>query len=285
MAAYSFYVAYRGQPPIAREAITKFLRNRSIPHLQCPERAKIVVFENTRAEKPSICRTMTYRLFYEPDNASLIVRLTLEELQQSYETTLVDRAVNGQNNSEYLKYNPAGKIPTLLVDDEPVFETAAILLYLADRHNAMAPAVTNPKRSAFLKWLFFMSNTVHADFRLLVYPHKYTNDAGCAAVQSGAEQRLAHAFTLLNDAAQEWSGSTGIPTVMDYYVATMMRWCVLYPSKDQTWFKMQRYPALHALAHSIERRLAVHAAVQAEGLNTTPFSLPDYANPPEGTAI
>jgi hypothetical protein len=114
MAAYSFYVAYRGQPPIAREAITKFLRNRSIPHLQCPERAKIVVFENTRAEKPSICRTMTYRLFYAPDNASLIVRLTLEELQQSYETTLVDRAVNGQNNSEYLKYNPGRQNPDIV---------------------------------------------------------------------------------------------------------------------------------------------------------------------------
>ena len=173
----------------------------------------------------------------------------------------------------------------MLINDEPVFETAAILLHLAERHNAMAPAPTDPKRAAFLKWLFFMSNTVHADFRLLVYPHKHTSESGCADLQRGAEQRIAHAFSILDDAAQEWSGPADAPTIMDYYVVTMMRWCVLYPSKNQTWFNIGAYPTLHALAKSIETRPAVRAAIQAEGLNETPFSLPDYANPPEGTAI
>ena len=228
---------------------------------------------------------MTYRLFYAPDNASLIVRLTLEELQQPYETQLVDRAVGGQKHPDYLQHNPVGKIPTLLIDGEPVFETAAILLHLAERYNAMAPAPADPARAAFLKWLFFVSNTLHADFRLLVYPHKHTIDAGCADLQRGAEQRMAHAFSILDDAAQEWSGSVDDPTIIDYYVVTMMRWCALYPSKDQTWFNIAAYPTLNALAKSIETRPAVRAAIQAEGLNETPFSLPDYANPPEGTAI
>ena len=228
---------------------------------------------------------MTYRLFYAPDNASLIVRLTLEELQQPYETRLVDRAMNGQKHPDYLQYNPSGKIPTLLIGDEPVFETAAILLHLAECHKAMAPAPADPTRGAFLKWLFFMSNTVHADFRLLVYPHKYTSEAGCADLQRGAEQRLAHAFSILDNTAHEWSGRKNAPTIMDYYVVTMMRWCALYPSMDQTWFDINAYPSLNALAKSIETRPAVRAAIQAEGLNQTPFSLPDYANPPEGTAI
>ena len=228
---------------------------------------------------------MTYRLFYAPDNASLIVRLTLEELQQPYETRLVDRSIGGQKHPDYLKYNPSGKIPTLLIGDEPVFETAAILLHLAECHKAMAPAPADPTRGAFLKWLFFMSNTVHADFRLLVYPHKHTSEAGCAELQRGAEERLAHAFAILNDASNEWSGREAAPTIMDYYVITMMRWCALYPSKDQTWFEMSAYPTLQALAQAIETRPAVRAAIQAEGLNATPFSLPDYANPPEGTAI
>jgi glutathione S-transferase len=285
MTAYSFFVAYRGQPPIAREANAKFFANHLIADYSCPERAKIVVFENTKVQKQTICRSMRYRLFYAPDNASLIVRLTLEELQQPYETQLVDRAVGGQKHPDYLQHNPVGRIPTLLINDEPVFETAAILLHLAERHNAMAPAPADPARAAFLKWLFFVSNTLHADFRLLVYPHKHTNDAGCADLQRGAEQRMAHAFSILDDAAQEWSGREGAPTIIDYYVVTIMRWCALYPPKDQTWFDLTAYPTLHALAQTIETRPAVGAAIHAEGLNDTPFSLPDYANPPEGTAI
>ena len=228
---------------------------------------------------------MTYRLFYAPDNASLMVRMTLEELQQPYETQLVDRAVGGQKHPDYLQHNPVGKIPTLLIDNEPVFETAAILLHLAERHNAMAPAPADPARAPFLKWLFFVSNTLHADFRLLVYPHKHTGEAGYADLQRGAEQRMAHAFSILDDAAREWSGREDAPTIIDYYLVTIMRWCALYPSKDQTWFNIAAYPTLNALAKSIETRPAVHAAIQAEGLNETPFSLPDYADPPEGTAI
>lgn len=228
---------------------------------------------------------MTYRLFYAPDNASLMVRMTLEELQQPYETQLVDRAVGGQKHPDYLQHNPVGKIPTLLIDNEPVFETAAILLHLAERHNAMAPAPADPARAPFLKWLFFVSNTLHADFRLLVYPHKHTSEAGYADLQRGAEQRMAHAFSILDDAAPEWSDREDVPTIIDYYLVTMMRWCALYPSKDQTWFNIAAYPTLNALAKSIETRPAVHAAIQAEGLNETPFSLPDYADPPEGTTI
>ena len=116
-----------------------FFAKHLLVHYSCPERAEIVVFENTMVKKQTICRTMRYHLFYAPDNASLIVRLTLEELQQPYETQLVDRAVGGQKHHDYLQHNPVGRIPTLLINDVPVFETAAILLHLAERHNAMAP--------------------------------------------------------------------------------------------------------------------------------------------------
>jgi len=62
---------------------------------------------------------------------------------------------------------------------------------------------------------------------------------------------MAHAFSILDNAAQEWSGSVGDPTIIDYYVVTIMRWCALYPSKDQTWFNIAAYPTLNALAKSI----------------------------------
>jgi glutathione S-transferase len=123
-----------------------------------------------------------YRLHYAPDNASLVVRLALEELGQPYDTVLVDRAARGHKAPEYRALNPAGLIPVLETPDGPVFETGAILLWLADRHGALAPAPDSPDRGAFLKWLFFTSNTLHAGLRMRFYPAQYA--AGDPAAQA-----------------------------------------------------------------------------------------------------
>lgn len=57
--------------------------------------------------------TTAFRLHYAPDNASLIVRLTLEQLGLEYETVLVDRSRQGQRSAAYLQMNPNGLIPVL----------------------------------------------------------------------------------------------------------------------------------------------------------------------------
>ena len=51
-----------------------------------------------------------YRLHYAPDNASLVIRLVLEELGQPYETVLVDRKAQAQNSPEYRALNPGGLV-------------------------------------------------------------------------------------------------------------------------------------------------------------------------------
>ena len=74
------------------------------------------------------------KLYYAPDNASLILRLALEEASIPYETVLVDRAKRAQKSPNYLALNPAGKIPTLVTPKGPMAETAACLLWLSDTH-------------------------------------------------------------------------------------------------------------------------------------------------------
>ena len=56
---------------------------------------------------------MNYRLHYAPDNASLIIRLALEEIGVPYETVLVDRRSRAQDTTAYRALNPAGLIPVL----------------------------------------------------------------------------------------------------------------------------------------------------------------------------
>ncbi|EBA15532.1 glutathione S-transferase family protein [Roseobacter sp. SK209-2-6] len=233
--------------------------------------------------------TQTYRLHYAPDNASLIIRLALEELGLSYETSLVDRRSRAQDGAAYRRLNPNGLIPVLETPDGPMFETAAILLWLADRHGALAPEAISPERAAFLKWLFFASNTLHADLRMSFYPEKYigSDPSHHAALRAGLRERLKAHLGHLDDLASQdlsWFGAE-TPSALDYYIAPMLRWMALYPEQgDRSWYDLSTYPHLHALLSKLESRPAVHAAIKAEGLGETPFTKPLPANPPEGSA-
>ncbi|XDA97572.1 glutathione S-transferase family protein [Sulfitobacter sp. LCG007] len=224
-----------------------------------------------------------YRLHYAPDNASLVIRLALEELGLPYRTALVDRAKRGQRAAAYLALNPNGLIPVLETPEGPIFETAAILLWLADRHGRLAPAPQDPERGNFLKWLFFLSNTLHPALRMIFYPHRYVGPdlAHQEALRATQRKRISEYLATLE---ANWAHMSA-PSLLDLYLAPMLRWIVLYPREaDNSWLRLRSYPALHAMALALERRPSTAAAMLAEGLGPTPFTAPSAPNPPEGTA-
>ena len=232
--------------------------------------------------------TPRYRLHYAPDNASLIIRLALEELGQEYETVLVNRQAQVQRSVAYRALNPNGLIPVLETPDGPMFETAAILLWLADRHGALAPAVDSNQRAGFLKWLFFTSNTLHADLRILFYPERYigTNLSQQNELRRVQRERLRTHLSIIDAAANEKSPwlCADQPSVLDLYLACLLRWMALYPlGSDRSWMVLAQYPNLHAMCSKLELRASVSAARSAEGLGATPFTSPFIATPPEGT--
>ncbi|UWQ91944.1 glutathione S-transferase family protein [Rhodobacteraceae bacterium M382] len=231
--------------------------------------------------------TPTYRLHYAPDNASLVIRLALLELGQPFDTLVIDRRQRQQDSKGYRQLNPNGLIPVLETPDGPIFETAAILLWLADRHGALAPAPNSTGRASFLKWLFFASNTLHADLRQLFYAEKYIGpDADLQqALRTGMARRLdTHLRNLDNAAGTDWLGADS-PSVLDLYLACQMRWMALYPAQhDRSWFNLDQYPALQAILMRLETRPSVHHAQEAEGLGPTPFTHPIHPTPPEGSA-
>lgn len=246
--------------------------------------------------------TQLFRLHYAPDNASLIIRLALEELALGYETVLVDRKSSAQTSARYLQLNPNGQIPVLETPDGPLFETAAILLWLADRYRttdcALSPALDAPQRAPFLKWLFWMSNTLQMELRISYYPEKYIADpsralaetAGYAtALRGRIRARLRDQITMLDRELATTSGIIGgtKPTVLDLYLPCLLRWCALY-AQDQDgpgqWFNLAQFPFLHHVCALAETRASTQQAQLAEGLGPTPFVAPQYATPPEGSA-
>ena len=81
----------------------------------------------------------------------------LEELAAPYRLHLLDLKAGEQLRPEYLAVNPMGKVPTIRDGDVVVTEQVAINIYLAERFPAagLAPAIGDPLRGPWLRWLIF----------------------------------------------------------------------------------------------------------------------------------
>lgn len=226
--------------------------------------------------------TTPLTLHYAPDNASLCVRLALEELGLPYRTVLVDRAAGGQRSPTFLAMNPNGLIPVLETPQGPMFETGAILLWLADTQGALMPTPHEPARAHALQWLFWLANTLHPAQRMLFYPGHYNPDDP-ATVRSQTRKRLIVQFDLLENAQNaDWLDRDGA-SAQACYLAPLLRWPALYGGTTD-WFDLARWPRLMGFAQRYEQRPAAQRAARAEGLGHTPFSAPTPCNPPEGSA-
>ena len=223
---------------------------------------------------------MPYRLHFAPDNASLCIRLALESLGISFETVLVDRATQAQKSAAFLALNPNGLLPVLETPDGPIYETAAILLWLADRAGALMPAPDDPARGAALTWLFWLSNTLHVAERVLFYPEKYIVAPQSETLRAATRQTIAAHLDLLNAANPGWLRS---PSIHACYLAPLLRWPALYGG-DPAWYDLRKWPSLLAFARTYETTAPALKAAKAEGLGPTPFSAPTMPDPPQGSA-
>ena len=113
-----------------------------------------------------------YTLYYSPGTASMVVHLALLEIGAPHELRLVDFDANAQHDPDYLKLNPRGVVPTLVIDGRPLSESAALLMVLAERHPEakLAPAPGTPEHEAWQQWIVYLSNTLMSTYRFWFYP-------------------------------------------------------------------------------------------------------------------
>lgn len=95
--------------------------------------------------------------FHNPHSRAAMTRALLEELGVDYELCIVDFRENEQLSPEYRSINPMGKVPTIRHNGTVVTETVAIYIYLADAFGkaGLAPAMDDPTRGSYLRWLVF----------------------------------------------------------------------------------------------------------------------------------
>jgi GST-like protein len=88
------------------------------------------------------------------------VALFLEETGLAYEPIPVDTRKGAQHTSEFLKINPNAKVPAIVDGDVAMFDSNAILLYLAEKTGKFLPPNTPRARAELLSWLMFVASGV-----------------------------------------------------------------------------------------------------------------------------
>ncbi|MGA7712994.1 MAG: glutathione S-transferase family protein [Rhizomicrobium sp.] len=186
-----------------------------------------------------------YKLYYSPSTASLAVHWMLIELGVSFELVLTDIEKGAQKSAEYLKLNPAGRVPTLVVDGAPHTEVAALLMLLAERHPeaGFAPAIGAPERADYLQWMFFCANTLQPAYRHWFYADEAAGPENAEAAKTRAranvEGGLARLDALLADGRKYLLGPK--LSALDFLATMLTRWSRNMPKPATAWPHLGAY--------------------------------------------
>jgi len=203
-------------------------------------------------------------LYNSPGSAGLVVHWLLIELDIPHTLDMIDLAAGDHKRPAYLALNPAGVVPTLLIDGQPITEAAAISLHLADAYPArgLAPPLGTLVRAAYYRWMFFLANTLQPAFRAWFYPTEPAGEAHVDEAKVQARARIEAAWAQL-DTHLAASGPYLLGETLstpDFLLTMLMRWSRNMPRAATTW------PALARLAAIMKARPAFQEVNAREGL-------------------
>ena len=206
-----------------------------------------------------------YTLYYTLESAAMSSHAALEETGADYELRHVD--TTRPRPPEYLALNPHGKVPTLIDDRDDgerlvIYQSGAILLYLADRHPGadLAPPPGTPGRGLCYQWLAFMGEMLQQSYMMSYYAERFTTDpdGGQAVTARGAEWAatfLGRIDRVLGEPGPYFLGEDF--SVCDLYLHTLSRWNPPGYPRFAEFPNAARCAALVEARPAVQRMLAV----------------------------
>ncbi len=196
-------------------------------------------------------------VFYtNPMSRGRIARWMLEEVGRPYRTEVLDYATT-MKAPAYLAINPMGKVPAVVHRGVTVTECAAICAYLADAfpEAGLAPALDDPRRGLYYRWMFFAAGPVEASVT-----------ANSLGLLPPAEKSAMVGYGSFDQAVEtlDYAVSQGGPwllgdrfTAADVYVGSQVAWGQMFKSLPER-------PAFQAYA---ARLMSRPAAVRAREID------------------
>ena len=186
-----------------------------------------------------------YRLYYSPGAASFAVHWMLIEIGAPFELEHVDFEIRAQKSPGYLKLNPLGQVPTLIVDAQPRTQTAALLMLLGERHGeaGLAPEPSSPDRPEYLELMLYLANTLMPAFRAWFYPQDFGGPERDGEIKDNARARIEAAFdhldARLSDGRDYFLG--GNFSTVDILATMLARWSRNMPKAADRWQHLKPY--------------------------------------------
>jgi glutathione S-transferase len=158
---------------------------------------------------------------------SIRVRWMLQELGVDFEAVTVNLAAGEHRHPEFLKLNPAGKVPVLVDDDLVLTESVAILLYLAEKypHKELLPTDIK-QRSQFYRWLLFTATELEQPlWRIARHTSLYPEHLRLTAEVSLARQDFTDMVAVMEEHMQGRQFIVGnTVTIADFVCAYTLNW-------------------------------------------------------------
>jgi GSH-dependent disulfide-bond oxidoreductase len=196
------------------------------------------------------------KFYYSGAPNPMKVALMLEECGLQYEPMPVDTRKGEQHSAEFLKINPNGKVPAIVDGDAVVFDSNAILLYLAEKTGKFLPAKGDKNRGELLSWLMFVASGVGPFSGQSVHFRNYAPEKIEYAINRYMYETQRH-YGILNDRLGKHKYMVG-----DAYGIVDMAvwgWARLIPVAlgDKAWDK---FPNLKRLVDEVSARPAAARA-------------------------
>lgn len=203
--------------------------------------------------------------YFSPGSCALASHIVLEEIGAAYEGKRIDFGQDQQRSPDYLKVNPKGRVPALVTDRGILTETPAILVYLAETHDA-GGLILKDDPFAFARLQAFnsyLASTVHVAHAHRGRGHRWADEPeAIAAMQRKVPQSVGDCFEYIE--AEAFAGPWVMGdayTVADPYLYTVTRWI------EGDGVDIARFPKVQAHFEAMAKRPAVLAALGAQELS------------------
>lgn len=203
------------------------------------------------------------KLYYAPSTAAMIPHWLLLETGISFDMEKLDLAARQHKTPEYLALNPAGTVPTLVVGDTVLTESAAILLWLVEQEGGewLAPPKASAQRAEFLQHVVHLANTLQPAFRRWFYPAEVAGEAAADANKANAADEIAREWDRWDALLAQRDYLLGSEvSAVDFYICVLMRWARNMPRKATDW------PQLAKFVSRMKQRPSFKQLYEREGL-------------------
>jgi glutathione S-transferase len=210
---------------------------------------------------------MKMKLYEFGPTRSIRVRWTLQELGADFESIRVNLLAGEHCRPEFLKINPAGKIPVLVDGDLVLTESVAIVLYLAEKYSdkGLLPAGLN-ERAQMNRWLLFAATELEQPlWRIARHTALYPEEQrlpGDVTLASAEFKNMASVLEKHMQGRQVVSGVT--VSVADFVMAYTLDWGNEYSLLDDCPQLLAYTKRMYARPHAPPRIAEALAAISSE---------------------